>query len=97
MANLPNHDLPKDTVALVLAFTRQDREALRALLSFYPGDEGRLRLMGSLASLVTLAIEDLIRLAGELDVEVTPGAAAGEATVEAALRRMAETMAAADG
>lgn len=56
-------DLTRDTVALVIAFERGDREVIRELLKNYETRRGHLELLGAMAQLVVLSIEDLLVLA----------------------------------
>lgn len=77
-------DLSRDTVGLVVAFQRGDREALRELLKPYESRPGYLKLLGAMSGLVVLSLEDLLRLA--------PDEIQGE-TVDEALRGLAARLA----
>lgn len=84
-------ELTRDTVAIVLAFHRQDRLAAQALLANYPRREDLAKVIGALSKLITLAIEDLLRVVAEIDQEFVESEIGG--TVELALERMAQTIA----
>lgn len=91
MASRSDQDLNRDIVAIVLAFHRQDREALRALLAGYQDRAGNLRLLGAMSGLVTLCLEDILKMA--VAMEGADGLEDVGFDVEDALQRMALRMA----